>query len=281
MPDPFHVRFNIDIPIDEAQRRFVNRIANRVRIIASAICFNDTLDRLLWDVEAALGEPHSAQIELGIDGIPTFVWRWRKVVGDDFLRCLHAIEGFYKGLPSGSSASDYDPVLAVNTAIAETFAESEYDVGVSWENGIFTRKGAEILDEKLVNESLRWLAEPKYQNVLTPFEKGLSHFLEGTTNSQRHGDAVTDMYEALEAMAKIVTGKPTRDLSALREEFIAKLRLPETHKAMLKQYIDHGCDFRHAVQTNETRTWPLEHEAENFVYLTGLFIRLAIQAEKA
>jgi hypothetical protein len=280
MPDPFHVRFNIAVPIEEARRRFVNRIANRVRLVASAICYSDTLDLLLWEIEAKLGEPHSRQIEYGNQGLPSFVERWQELIGDDFLRCLHALEGFYKGLPSGSFATGYDPVLAVNTAIAETFAESEYDVGVAWENGIFTRKGAEILDEKLVNEPLRWLADPKYQNVLVPFQKGLSHLLEGTKDPQRYGDAVTDMYEALEAIGKMVTGKPARDLSALREELIAKLRLPDTHKAMLKEYIDYGCDFRHAVQTHGTRTWPLEHEAENFVYLTGLFIRLAIQAEK-
>src|SRR5918995_4054212 len=96
------------------------------------------------------------------------------------------------------------------------------------------KKGAELLDDKLVNESLRWLAEPQYQNVLIPFQKGLSHLLEGTKDSQRYGDAVTEMYEALEALAKIVTGKPTKDLSALRDEFIAVLRLPETHKRILK-----------------------------------------------
>jgi hypothetical protein len=45
--------------------------------------------------------------------------------------------------------------------------------------------------------------------------------LEGTKDKQRFGDAVTDMYEALEAMVKIVTGKPAKDLSALREEFVA------------------------------------------------------------
>ena len=91
---------------------------------------------------------------------------------------------------------------------------------------------------------------------------------------------MTDMYEAVEAMAKIITGRPTRDLSALREEFIAKLTLSDTHKRMLKEYIDYGCDFRHALQTGEKRGWPLEHEAENFVYMTGMFIRLAIQAER-
>ena len=44
---------------------------------------------------------------------------------------------------------------------------------------------------------------------------------------------------------------------------------------MFKQY-----DLRHALETGQKRAWPLEHEVENFVYLTGLFIRLAIQSEK-
>jgi hypothetical protein len=87
------------------------------------------------------------------------------------------------------------------------------------------------------------------------------------------------MYEALEAMAKIVTGK-SKDLSALREEFVSKLKLTDSHRRMLKEYIDYGCDFRHALEAGQPRTWPLEHEAENFVYMTGVFIRLAIQAEK-
>lgn len=166
-------------------------------------------------------------------------------------------------------------------AITETLKECECDVGVSWANGIFARKGAELLDEHLINVPLRWLERPKYDNVLNPFKKGLSHLLEGTKDPQRFGDAVTDSYEALEAMAKIVTGKPTKDLSGLREEFIATLRIPLTHKGMLKEYIDYGCDFRHALETGQKRTWPLEHGAENFVYLTGLLIRMAIQAEKA
>lgn len=169
---------------------------------------------------------------------------------------------------------------SLDDAIVETFAESECNVGVSWANGIFTREGAELLDDKLVNESLRWLADPRYENVLVPFRKGLSHMLEGTKDSQRFGDAVTDMYEALEAIVKIVTNKPTKDLSASREEFVSRLKLPDSQKRMLKEYIDYGCDFRHALELGQKRAWPLEHEAENFVYLTGLFIRLAMQAEK-
>ena len=237
-------------------------------------------DGLLWEIESVLGEPHSRQIWPGREGESSFVERWCEIVDNDFWRCLHAVEGFYSALPAGTSTGGYDPVVALNAAVEETLAESECDVGVSWKNGIFTRRGAELLDESLVNGPLRWLAEPEYETVLAALERGLTHFLEGTKDRQRFGDAVTDMYEALEAMAKVVTGKPSKDLSSLREEFIAKLRLLEIHKAMLKDYIEYGCDFRHAIEKGQKRTWPLEHEAENFIYLTGLFIRLAIQSEK-
>jgi len=275
MPDPFHVRFDIEVPIEEARRRFVHRIANRVRQLGLSY---DSLDSILNEAEAALGAPHSKFIDPAFAFCHRwFVERWREIVDDDFVRCLLALEGLYKAI-----ARDFHHAIEdLNTAITDTLTESECDVGVSWQNGYFIRKGAQLLDDTLVNESLRWLADPKYQNVLVPFQKGLSHLLEGTKDPQRYGDAVTDMYEALEATAKIVTGKPTKDLSALREEFIATLRLPPTHKEMLKQYIDYGCDFRHALETDQKRTWPLEHEAENFVYLTGLFIRLAIQSGNA
>jgi hypothetical protein len=31
MPDPFHVRFNIEVPIEEVRRRFINRIETKIR----------------------------------------------------------------------------------------------------------------------------------------------------------------------------------------------------------------------------------------------------------
>jgi hypothetical protein len=285
MPDPFYIRFNIEVPIEEARRRFVNRIANRVRKLLWMVSIAGSLDATMYEVESKLGEPHSKfldynEVDQHLIGERLFVVRWAELVMENFFRCLQALEGLYIGLET-VGVGGHDPAQKqLNDAIVETLAESEVDVGVSWQDGYFTRKGAELLDEKLVNEPLRWLADAKYQNVLVPFQKGLSHLLEGTMDPQRYGDAVTDMYEALEAIAKIVTAKPTKDLSGLREELIGKLRLPETHKVMLKQYIEYACDFRHALETGQKRTWPSEHEAENFVYLTGLFIRLAIQAEK-
>ena len=277
MPDPFHKRFEIDVPIEEARRRFINRIENRVLSLMQRLDYvaradsRNVLDPVMIEVESALGESHLTYVS----GASGFIDVWRKRINADFSRCLIATEKLYAVLAPSADV----PLRKVTEVITESLAQSETDLGVSWHEGFFTKKGAELLDEKLVNDTLLWLTDPKYETVMVPFKKGLSHLLEGTGDLQRYGDTVTDMYESIEAMATIVTGKPSKDLSALREEFIAKLRLPAPHKEMLKQYIEYGCEFRHALETGQKRTWPLEHEAENFVYVTGLFIRLAIQSQ--
>jgi len=197
---------------------------------AGRVTDTNVLEPLILEIETFLGEPHDGNISTPNE----FVAIWRDLIGSEFSRCLQCVEGLYSGMEVyGEPAT-----RKVNKTVTETLQESELDLGISWHNGFFSKKGVELLDEKVVNESLRWLANPKYQNVLVPFQKGLSHLLEGTKHPQRFGDAVTDMYESLEAMAKIVTGKPSKDLSASYEEFIAKLRLSASHKTMLKEYID-------------------------------------------
>ena len=86
------------------------------------------------------------------------------------------------------------------------------------------------------------------------------------------------MYEALEALAKIVTGRG-RDLSGNAELFIKKLRASQGYKKILKDYISYANEFRHAQQEEKKKPARSISEVESFVYLTGLFIRLAIQIQ--
>lgn len=124
---------------------------------------------------------------------------------------------------------------------------------------------------------MNWLRRSGHQTVLEPFEKALRHFLEGQKRPELYADAITDAYEALEALARIVTGK-TRDLSAIQEEFLSKLRGKDFHRKLLRAYIEYGCHYRHAETEDTPRPRPSAAEAEFFVYQTGLFIRLVIEA---
>jgi len=88
------------------------------------------------------------------------------------------------------------------------------------------------------------------------------------------------MYEAVEALAKVVTGRQGKDLSQNRELFISKVDASDAYKVLLKDYIDYANEFRHAEQEGEPKPVMTEREAESFVYLTGIFIRLAMTNTK-
>lgn len=269
MSDPFYVRFNIDVDLAEACRRFVNRIENYVLTLMNELHgrYAEPLDPIMIAVETALGEQHLTFVfSSGV-----FIEVWRERVANDFSRCLQATEALYAALAGRSRFISE----GLSRSVVSALAQSEIDLGISWQDGIFTKKGAVLLDENLANEPLRWLADPKYASVLTPFKKGLTDLLEAEKKEERRGDVIKDMYEALEALTKVVTGND-RDLSGNKEKFISMLKLSPGYSKLLGQYIDFGCELRHAVSLREVRKWPSFPETENFVYLTGSFIRLAI-----
>ena len=153
--------------------------------------------------------------------------------------------------------------------------ESEVDLNIRWQDGKFLRSGVRLLDEELVNKTLHWLNKKRYDTVLQPFSKGLDHFLHSQKRPELLADVITDMYEALEALAKIITSRKDKDLSANRELFIKCLDAPEAYKLILKDYIDYANYFRHAIKEGEKRPSLSQRIVESFIYLTGIFIRLA------
>jgi len=252
MTGRFHERFDIEVGADEARRRFINRAKSRI--------FQFLRDRVTLRpyVANALGEEYVPSLTI------------HSYVGSDFYKCLQAIEVCFDALQSEGVRRQ------LSALVRSVLEQSETDLGIRWENGKFVRSGARLLDQELVNEPLRWLADPKYENVRVPFEKGLTHFLNAERNPQLLSDVVTDVYEALETLSKIVTERADRDLSANRELFIKKVGASDQYKTILKDYIDYACEFRHGVSEGKTKPGLTQSEVESFVYLTGLFIRLAI-----
>lgn len=264
-PRQFHDRFDIDVGIDQAQQRFVNRIYSLIfeemsdgtwtRRLSELGISNYELCRF---VAFSLGEKRPQYFNPAV------------FVGDDFYRCLRVLEAIYKALLDTGVEGDLsrDIELALDV--------SEIDLGIDWQPPVFVRTGAPLLDENMVNEPLRWLAEPKYESVRKPFEKGLSHYLEATHRPDRLPDVITDMYEAVEALAKIVTDRD-KDLSGNREVFIKSIKASDSYKQLLKDYIAYANQYRHAPKQNRPRPPLSEPEVESFIYLTGLFIRLTIR----
>jgi hypothetical protein len=250
----FEDRFGLVVGVDKARERFVNR--------AQYLIFNKY-------VRESQHEFHYIEtIIIGL-GRPQgyFDLELPRIVGPDFYDNLKAIECVRE--------MAHDPAV-LDAIVSFVLSESEIDLGVRWENGVFIKAGAPLLDEKLVRDVLGWARNKKYEAVLAPFEKGLRHFLESTKRPELLSDVVTDMYEALEAVAKIVTDRNV-DLSSNRERFIKAVSAPDAYKRLLKEYIDYGCEFRHAADASEQKPALSSEEVESFIYLTGIFVRFAMK----
>jgi hypothetical protein len=175
-------------------------------------------------------------------------------IGEDIHKILQAIEALYNVIPSYSK----EELIKI---IDRIINESEVDLGIRWEDGKFIRAGARYLDDKLVNDVLAWLSKKGYENVMTQRPELLA-------------DVVTDMYEAMEALSKIVTKRPDNDLSSNRELFIKAVNASPEYKKILKEYIDYANEFRHAAEEGRKKPSLSIREVESFIYLTGVFLRL-------
>ena len=254
----FNQRFDIEIGLDETKKQFVNRAYNKVFHKYFYSISDNEQYRIHHEIVSALGDKYLYNKNLA------------EQIGDDFYQNLQALETFYQ-------VSDNYDRSNVDQLIKLILRESEVDLGVRWDNGRFIKSGAALLDEKLVNDILHWLREKKYSSVIKPFEKGLDHLLHSEKRPELLSDVITDMYEALEALSKIIAERPNKDLSANRDLFISKVNASKEYKKILTEYIIYANEFRHAQEEGMSKPTISQHEVESFVYLTGLFIRLAIQ----
>jgi hypothetical protein len=265
---PFHQRLNIDIAVVEFQQMFINRVMNNLNSEFPQLedWGEDEYDYRTWTRIM----PHIAN-KLG--KMYTIYSFGEYVNTSDFLEFLRALEALYEAFDQ--EYNDDRPRM-LEEIIVSALAQSDLDLGVEWRDGAFWPAGARLLDEALVNENLKWLADKGYQDVLVPFEKGLGDFLEAIQKPERLADTVTDVYEAVEALAKRITGKE-RHLSENAELFVSKLKLGEYYKKMLKDYIKYANDYRHAAKLGKGKQPLSRNEVEAFIYTSGLFIRLAVQ----
>lgn len=257
--EKFHIRFGIEVGEEEARHRFVNRSTNE---IFSSFYYNlPDHHKSKRYILTRLGESDWINIDL------------KAHLRDDFFRHLQAIEALYASL---DPSKNYYDRKRLESSIVMLLDLSELDLGIRWENGRFLPSRAELLDQALVDDPLRWLRlRPEYKIVIAPFEKSLRHLVQAKNRPELYQDVIRDAYEALEALGMIITGRSDKDLSANRDLIIKKLGLGEKHKRLLKEYINYANEYRHAV--DQPRTAIGGSEAESFVYLTGWFIRLAVE----
>jgi len=275
----FHVRFNIDLNVDHVKKVFVNRIRNGIDSeffwLENSVVYNidepeyrsQSWRNVLRHIANGLGMRYDDTCNFS-DYIMD-----EELEEEDFVLFIHALELLHEIF------SEFEGKWRTNleNIITSALRQSEIDIGIRWRQGVFWPSGAKSLDNELVNQNLEWLSDRQFVNVLRPFEKGLRHYLEAQDKPERLNDAITDVYESFESMAKIVN-ENDRDLSANREAFIKRLGINVHYSRMLKEYISYANQYRHGSGDTEPRPIPSEIEVEAFIYSTGLFLRLAKRA---
>lgn len=259
----FHERFKIPFQKDDIEQKFVNRVNIMVMDeIVDDLTVQASFAKIEREVAIELGQEFNDEANLKI------------YYEDNFYNCLLTLEILYKSL---IKLGKLKVALNIGRTIKEILKKSEDDLGIEWKNGQFIRKGAMLLDKELINKSLEWLEKKKYIPVYTPFSRGLKHLLSSERNSDLLKHVIIDMYEAMEALAKIITGRD-KDLSGNKDLFVSRINASSEYKEILKTYIVFANNYRHAESLKKERADLKHYEVESFVYLTGLLIRLCIQS---
>jgi len=143
------------------------------------------------------------------------------------------------------------------------------DIGIRWKEGFFYPAGAEELDESLIEETLTWL------NDYPDERKDYKRALECYSGNQTSPDVIKNCYSAVEGIARNVLGSK-KTLDKNKDELLKKMDLSDGWNSILATYINYAHNYRHA---SPERHKIKEQEAEAYLYMTGLIIRLIIESK--
>ncbi|MFH1372100.1 MAG: hypothetical protein ABII09_12560 [Planctomycetota bacterium] len=154
----------------------------------------------------------------------------------------------------------------IDECISSAIEYSACDLGIRWKDGLFYPSGAEELDKPLIEEPLVWL--DKYPKERKDYKRAIECFLEG----KHLGDVIKNCYLVVEGVTRTILGND-KTLDNNKDALLAHVGLSDGWKSILGAYIKYAHDFRHA---SEDRYTASKEEAEAFLYMTGLIIRLLV-----
>ena len=160
--------------------------------------------------------------------------------------------------------------------IDDAFNLASLDLGYNIKNingeYILMISGSKLLDDKLIDDVLNILNADDKNMILNPYKKGLKEFFESKNDKSKLKNVVRDIYESIESLAKYIC-KNDKDLTANKELFINKINANYYYKENLKHFIDYSNEFRHPPKKNIEL---IPKEVEAYIYMSGIFIRLAL-----
>ena len=191
----------------------------------------------------------------------------RTLTRDDFYKTLLVLCILFTHLEISSEPGAAQKWLSTN--IESVMSRCSCDIGIRWKEGFFYPAGAEELDESLIEETLTWLND--YPDERKDYRRALECYLKEDSLA----DVIKNCYLAIEGVTRKVLGND-KTLDSNKEQLLQKIDLSDGWKSMLATYIKYAHDYRHASgQRYEIK----KQEAEGYLYMTGLIIRLIIESK--
>ncbi len=133
---------------------------------------------------------------------------------------------------------------------------------------MFYPSGAQELDEALIEEPLKWLAN--FPNERADYLKALTGY-----TGKRLDEVIINCYLAVEGVARQILGNE-KVLDKNREELLKKIGLSQEWKGLLSNFINYANEFKRHASEKRHDLNPVE--VEGFLYMSGVILRMAILA---
>lgn len=258
----FNRIFGIKEELAAEQRRFVQRINQtafrqvenqkyQYRQIFESVCYS-----LGINAQDRIGDANRANYfgDIAVPGL-------RSLTEDDFMETLKVLVLLHQTLKGRELEGLTDWIKAA-------LNHANIDIGVRWRDGMFYPSGAKELDERLVEEPFEWLdAFPKekvdYLNAVSSY------------THKEYAEVIGNCYLVIEGLARSVL-KNARTLDNNREDLMKKIGLSQNWKGLLSNFINYANEFKRHAAENRHDVNPIE--VEGFLYLTGLLVRMIVEA---
>lgn len=256
--------------IEDERRRFVERVNQAIFHEVDTVRARECKYARLFDVLCY-------EVGCNSDDLWRTAFRWeddfhlakdppeiRSLTQDSFETTLLVLMALYRAFLQRNDNKD----TWLTTQVQSILSRSTCDLGVRWKEGLFYPSGPGELDGPLVEESLTWL--DSYPNEKKDYRRALECYAEGDSL----GDVIKACYCALEGITRQVLNN-SKTLDNNKDEILKRIGLSDGWKAIVATYVKYAHDFRHASADRHTIT---KAEAEGYLYMTGLLIRLLIES---
>ncbi len=258
-------RLGIESNLKEAEEIFKNKMLNKIFNLEDLkYHFSNSL---IFQICNSLGLEYP--FILPIPSI-SFIFNRNLTLSRFLLRLQVLIEYMY--VETKDTTHPYNVLVNI---IEDAFQESIFDLGYEIKNhknkpALIYKKGANLLDNKLVLDVLDWLE--KYPEVYEKYSNALKFFLE-----KKYSTSLTNCYSALESLTKeILNTKQAFDNDEIRNKLTTELGLDKEWRKVLLHYsrVAHEYSDRHggnkSIDCNEIHT-------EFYLYQTGSYLRLILK----